>query len=69
MFWLKSEMGGRELWLLRASEYCCLLLCRVWLGLCVHVTGRLLRTEQLAIGDHWKDTEILKPMLLAGSGL
>jgi hypothetical protein len=42
--------------------------CRVWLGLCVHVTGGLLWTKQLATGDHWKDTEILRPMLLAGYG-
>jgi len=34
----------------------------------VHVTGGLLRTEQLAIDDHWKDMEILRPMLLAESG-
>jgi hypothetical protein len=58
---LKSETGGRELCLLRASEYCCLF-CRVWLGLCVLVTGGLLWTEQLASGDHWKDIEILRPM-------
>ena len=58
MFWLRSETGERELCLLRASEFRYLLFCRVWLGLCVHLTGDLLWTEQLANGDHWEDIEV-----------
>ena len=51
-------MGERELCLLRASEFWYLLFCRVWLGLCVHLTGDLLWTEQLANGDRWEDIEV-----------